>query len=310
MKALRLSTKKLFIIYVALWFLPFLLPPASMAEKGPSEEYVYLLKVEGGRLYRMHDQTSGDKKEMVKKEVRRMELIPPGTMLEIEKGTSVFLTCAGCRVLTLTDKNSPYVVKMGDFKKDASSSSKLMENFTAALKNYIYPDSRPVPKIQLRVRGLHSDVGKTDLCQTLWPPDRSDIMPIDPITLKWRSKSNNFSLEIKELESKAMVYSGKNIMGKSEVPAGIFKPCRRYEWSVVEEKTGNKCKATFTILSKDESSRIIKIINNLMDLLPPETDIETKCRLQAGYLTSEGLHYDAWQWLERNGILQHEESEN
>lgn len=309
MKALRISTKKLSIIYGVLWLLPFLLPSVPMAEKGPSEEYVYLLKVEGGRLYWMTDQRSGGKKEMVKKEVRRMELIPPGTMLEIEKDTSVFLTCAGCRVLRLTDKKGPYVVKMEDFKKEGSSSSKLMENFTVALKNYIYPDSRPVPKIQLKVRGLHSDVEKTDLCQTLWPPDRSDIMHIDPITFKWRSKSNNFSLEIKELESKAMVYSGKNIMKKSEFPAGIFKPGSRYEWFLAEEKTGNKCKATFTILPRDESSRIMKIINDLMDLFPPETDIETRCRLQAGYLTSEGLHYDAWQWLERNGISQHEENE-
>jgi hypothetical protein len=72
----------------------------------------------------------------------------------------------------------------------------------------------------------------------------------------------------------------------------------------VEEKTGEKCSATFALLSKDDSSRIMEIVNNLPQLLPPGTDMETMCRLQAGYLVSEGLNYDALKWLERNGISQ------
>jgi hypothetical protein len=48
----------------------------------------------------------------------------------------------------------------------------------------------------------------------------------------------------------------------------------------------------------------MEIVNNLPTILPPGMDMETRCRLQAGYLVSEGLNYDAWIWLERNGISQ------
>jgi len=72
----------------------------------------------------------------------------------------------------------------------------------------------------------------------------------------------------------------------------------------MEEETGERCRATFVLLSKDESRRIMEVVNDLPALLPSETDMETKCRLQAGYLASEGLHYDAWKWLERHGIPQ------
>jgi hypothetical protein len=72
----------------------------------------------------------------------------------------------------------------------------------------------------------------------------------------------------------------------------------------LDEETGEQCRATFELLPKDESSRIMEVVNHLPDLLPSDTDMETKCRLQAGYLASEGLHYDAWKWLERNGISQ------
>jgi hypothetical protein len=94
------------------------------------------------------------------------------------------------------------------------------------------------------------------------------------------------------------------MLKKIDVPLGIFKPGRRYEWILLEEETGEECHATFALLSKYESSRIMEVVNNLPTLLPSETDMETKCRLQAGYLASEGLHYDAWKWLDRNGISQ------
>jgi len=98
--------------------------------------------------------------------------------------------------------------------------------------------------------------------------------------------------------------SEKTMLKKIEVPSGIFKPGRRYEWFLLEEETGEKCNATFTLLSKNESNRIMEMVDHLPSLLPPVVDMETKCRLQAGYLVSEGLNYDAWKWLERNGISQ------
>ena len=294
------SMKTLLVILGTLWFSTSFLSSASVAKEGTSEEYVYLLKSEGGKIYRIMEQTTRGKKETARKEIRRMELISPGTMLEIEKGASVFLTCGGCRVLNLTHQDSPFVVKMEDFKKEGSTTSKIMEYFTMALNNYIHPDSRPGSKVRLQTRGIQ----KKELCKDLWPADNADIMPIEPIIFKWEGKETHFSLAIKEFRSNTTVYSEKTILKKIEVSSGIFKPGRKYEWSLLEEETGEKCNATFTLLSKNESSRIMEVVNNLPALLPSETDMETKCRLQAGYLVSEGLHYDAWKWLERNGISQ------
>jgi hypothetical protein len=292
--------KMLLLIFSALWLSISFLSSASVAKEGVSEEYVYLLKSEGGKVYQIIEQMKGGKKETARKEIRRMELISPGIMLEIEKGASVFLTCGGCRVLNLTHKDSPFVVKMEDFKKEGSTTSKIMEYFTMALNNYIHPDSRPGSKVRLQTRGFQ----KKGLCKDLWPPDIADIMSIEPIIFKWEGKETHFSLAIKEFGSNATVYSEKTMLNKIEVPLGIFKPGRRYEWFLLGEETGEKCNATFTLLSKDESNRIMEIVDHLPSLLPPGVDMETRCRLQAGYLVSEGLNYDAWKWLERNGISQ------
>ena len=295
----RFFVKTLLVILWALWLIISFLSSASIAKEG-IEEYVYLLKVEGGKVYRITEKTPGDKKESVKKEIRRMELISPGTILEIEKGASVFLTCGGCKVLNLTPKDSPFVVKMEDFKKGGSTTIKIMEYFTMALNHYIHPDSKPSSKVRLGTRGYP----KTGLCRDLWPPDSADIMPTEPITFEWRAKGTHFSLEIREVGSNASIYSEKAMLKKVDVPVEIFRPGRRYEWFLLDEETGEKCSATFVLLSKDECVRIMEIVNNLPTLLPPGIDMETRCRLQAGYFLSEGLSYDAWKWLERNGISQ------
>jgi len=295
--------KKQLIVLGTLCFSLLCSSSASIANEGGSEEYVYLLKSEGGKVFQITEKTAGAKKEWGKKEIRRMELISPGATLEIEKGTSVFLACGGCGVLSLTHKDSPYVVRMKDFKKEGSTRSKITDYFTAALNNYIHPDSRPSSKANLGTRG-YPDVRKREVCKDLWPPEGSDIMLVEPIAFKWETKGIRFFLEIKEFGSNAVVYSEKTMSKKIDVPPGTLKPGRKYEWLLREEGTSEKCEATFAILSKDESSRIMEVVNHLPTLLPPGTDMETKCRLQAGYLLSEGLRYDAWKWLERNGISQ------
>jgi hypothetical protein len=299
----RFSLKVLFLIFSALCLSLSFLPSPSAAKEGESEEYVYLLKAEGGKVYRLVEKAAGGKNEPARKEIRRMELISPGTTLEIEKGVSVSLTCGGCRVLNLTHKDSPYRVKMEDFKNEGSTSSKIMGYFTMALNNYIHPDSKPGSKVHLSTRG-YSGAQQRGLCKDLWPAYNADIMLIEPITFKWGAKGNRFSMEIKDLQKSSTVYSEKTMFKKVDVPPGILKPGRRYEWFLVDEETGQRCRATFALLSKDESSRIMEVVNNLPALLPPETDMETKYRLQAGYLASEGLHYDAWKWLEQNGRSQ------
>ncbi|MCJ7783048.1 MAG: hypothetical protein MUP41_03900, partial [Desulfobacterales bacterium] len=267
--------KILLVVWGIFWFSISFLSTASIANEGVPEEYVYLLKSEGGKIYRITEKITGNKKEWVKKEIRRMELISPGTTLEIEKGASVFLACGGCSVLNLTHKDSPYVVRMKDFKKEGSTKSKIAEYFTAALNNYIHPDSRAGSKANLGTRGYP----KMGLCKDLWPPDTADIMPIEPITFKWRAKGTRFFLEIKEFGSNATVYSEKTMLKKIDIPLGIFKPGRRYEWFLLEEGTGEKCNATFAILSKDKASRIMEVVDILPTLLPSGMDMETKCRL-------------------------------
>jgi len=276
---------------------------ASIATEDASEEYVYLVKSEGGKIYRIAEKAAGGQKEGVKKEIRRMELIPSGTTLEVEKGASVFLSCSGCSVLNLTDKDSPYVVRMKDLKKEGSTKSKITEYFTAALHHYIHPDERPGSKTNLGTRG-DPTVRKMGLCRDLWPADNEDLMPVAPLTFKWETKGTRFSLEIKEFGSHSPVFSERTTSKKIDVPLRIFKPGRKYEWSLSEEETMERCHATFTILSKEEFGRIMEVVNQLPTVLPPGMDREAKCRLQAGYLLSEGLHYDAWKWLERNGISQ------
>jgi len=295
--------KNLFLILGTLWLCTSFLSSASIANEDASEEYVYLVKSEGGKIYRIAEKTAGDQKEWVKKEIRRMELIPSGTTLEIEKGASVFLSCSGCSILNLTHKDSPYVVRMKDLKREGSTKSKITEYFTAALHHYIHPDERPGSKTNLGTRG-ETTVRKMGSCRDLWPADNEDIMPVEPLTFKWETKGTRFSMEIKEFGSPSAIFSEKTTLKKIDVPLRIFKPGRKYEWSLLEEETLEKCHATFAILSKEESSRIMEVVNQLPTVLPPGTDREAKCRLQAGYLLSEGLHYDAWKWLERNGITQ------
>ena len=284
---------------------PLFFSSASIAIEEASEEYVYLVKSEGGKIFRIAEKAAGNQKEWVKKEIRRMELIPSGATLEIEKGASVFLTCSGCSVLNLTHKDSPYAVRMKDFKREGSTKSKITEYFTTALQHYIHPDERPGSKTNLGTRG-EPTVRKTGLCRNLWPADNEDVLLVESLTFKWEAKGTRFSLEIKELGTDTPVFSEKTTLKKIDLPLRIFKPGRRYEWSLGEEETSEKCHAVFAILSKNESSRIMEIVNQLPTVLPSGMDGETKCRLQAGYLLSEGLHYDAWKWLERNGIAQQE----
>jgi hypothetical protein len=280
----------------------FLLGPGAIPEVRAAEEYVYLLEAEGGKVFQVTEQTVGDRKETVKKEIRRMELIPPGTLVEVEKGGSAFLTCAGCKVLNLTDQNSPLAVKMEDFRKKETPTGKMVQFFDSALKNFIHPDSKPSARIRFTTRG--PDDQKTKECRTLWPPDGSDIMAIDPVTFKWELAGPHVSFSVQDLTLRKVVYAREISLPRINVPAQVFHAGRRYEWSLEGKPTGEKCNAAFKILTEMEFSSLMKIIQDLPNLLPDGIDRETKGRLQAGYLLAEGYVYDAWQWLERNGISQ------
>jgi hypothetical protein len=52
----RVFMKTFFVILGIFWFYTSLLSPLSIAKEGGSEEYVYLLKSEGGKVYRIMEQ--------------------------------------------------------------------------------------------------------------------------------------------------------------------------------------------------------------------------------------------------------------
>ncbi len=271
----------------------------SIAEDKTSEEYVYAFKIEGGKVYRVVRQTGSDKEETLKKEIRRMEIIPSGANIEIERGASVSLTSTGCGIVNLAHKDSPYSVNMNDFNREASVMSKAAKYFKKALKEFIYPDSRLGARRFMKVRSFDTK------CMNTWPVDNSYILPIGEfINLGWRSEETRFLIKINELNNQDIIYSGKTSSDKIAISKEKFKHGRTYTWSLTEEDTGKTCTADFTLLSKDESEEILNTLNEITSLLPFETDNETRCRLQAGYLRSEALEYSAWQWLELKKIIQ------
>lgn len=267
------------------------------ASEKASEEYVFALEVEGQITY----QAVGDKGETLKKNVRRMEPIPPGTVLEIEKDASVSLTCPGCNVVNLTSKNSPYTVKMSDFKQLRPITSQIAKSFWRAIKNYISPETMPRLRVETGVRGSW----ESQQCRGFWPSNNEKILPIaESIIFEWDLDCNYFALEIKDFETKEMIFSEITKSTQISIPVRLFKSGKRYEWLLIRERPGKSRSATFMILAEEESTRIMETFHDLPSLLPAETDKETRYRLQAGYLSSEGLDYAAWQWLIMKGISQ------
>ena len=103
--------KWLVAIFLPIFFYPYPL----WGGQAESEDYVFVLKVDGGTLFRIVEKVNGKEKELVKEEVKRMEVLYPNTVLFIDEGVSVSLACAGCSPVNLSHKDNPYTVKMADF---------------------------------------------------------------------------------------------------------------------------------------------------------------------------------------------------
>lgn len=291
--------KPLMVIYMSALFVLVFSPCASIAEENTSEEYVYALKVKGGIYYKSSQQADDAKKETDKRQVRRMEIIYPGTVLEIEKGASISLTRCGSKIINPgnKDEDSSYTVNLSDFKRDGSISGRLLQRFLASLINFVHPGSNPGQKVHIKVRTGNE-------CKNNLPSDYAKIMVTEePVTFLLQQEGSNFSLKIKEFDSGEIIYSKEATTNRIDVPIETFTPGKAYEWFTKNIKTGVICNASFTLLSKDDSIKIIKALNELTSLLPEEADAETRFRFQAGYLISEGLEYDAWRLLDRNGVF-------
>ncbi len=286
------------IILFAVLYLILFLSDNFTIKAWALENYVYVYKIEGGSLYKLIPQPDGVKRKLV----RRMEVIEPGAILEIDKDASVTLTCAGCSILYLTHKNNPYEVKMTDFKKDRTNSTKkLREYFIDALGKFIDP-SELGQQIEIKVRA-----GASNSCKNFLPgllPTNKILFPTENhVTFKWGKRGTTL-LEIKEGAGNESVYSEETSLNSLEVAAKKFNPGRVYKWSLLEKKSGQKCESNFQLLSKDESKELEKNMNDIVTLLPDNVDTETKYRLQAGYLRFNDLEYDAWNWLKIHGVSQ------
>jgi hypothetical protein len=288
--------KMLSCLFLAVLFAAGFSQGNAAASEKASEEYVFALEVEGQITY----QTIGDKGETIKKNVRRMEPIASGAVLEIERDASVSLTCPGCNVVNLTSKNSPYRVKMSDFRQVRPVTSQIAKSFWRAIKNYISPETMPRLRVETGVRGSW----EPQQCRGFWPSKNEKILPIaESIIFEWDLDCNYFALEIKDLETKDMIFSEITKSNKIYVPFRFFKAGKKYEWILIRERPGKSRSSIFMLLAEEESTGIMKTFHDLPSLLPAETDNETRYRLQAGYLSSEGLDYAAWQWLRLKGIL-------
>lgn len=264
----------------------------SMSGDIKENEYVYVLAVDGENVFRITNQALGNKKK-----IRIKECIYPGAVIEIGKDATITLACSNSgRILVKTRKDNLYTVNMKEFEWDSSVVKTLIEFVKKAIGDAIFPDEAGPQRILVsKGPGLYN---------CLWPPDKAKILTTkEPITFKWILNGSNFSLEIKDNKGNT-IYSKETSANKMDVPIKTFKPGGIYTWSLKKEGKEVESKTTFTLLSEDESSSIMKTLDDISSLLPKEVDNETRYRFQAGYLRSEDLLYDAWQLLERNGISQ------
>lgn len=286
------------IIFLNVLCVVIFLSNHSIAGDVKENDYVYVMAVNGENVFRITDQASGKEEK-----IRIKECIYPGAVIKIGKDATITLACSSSgRILVKTHKDSPYTVNMKEFEWDRSVVKTLIESIIRAIGEAISPDETGPQRILV--------TRKPGLCNRLWPPEEVKILTTkEPVTFEWILDGGNFSLEIKD-DKEHTIYSKETFANKMDVPIKTFKPGGKYTWSLKKEGKDIGCKTTFTLLSDDESSSIMKTLDDISSLLPEGIDKETRCRLLAGYLRSEDLIYDAWQWLESNGIIQEQTKKN
>ncbi len=237
------------------------------------------------------------------KQVGVMEKIPQGASLKIPKNGSVFLSRIGYKTIDLTSADSPYTVDAGKFEKDDSIGEKTMEHLGDAVKYFVYRDSDPLSVVRHVVTG-DSVEGDSSCRSNLRPINKTDILYRDgeSLTLKWDLPGQEYYFGLYENYSHTVVYQDTLSAGKVEIPMNALAQGKKYIWSVSEVKTGAKCSAVFRMLGEEESAEIMENLNNLRAHLPAGANQETRSRMQAAYLASELLIYDAWRLLEQHGI--------
>jgi hypothetical protein len=283
--------KWIIAVFCPIFFYPYLL----WGGQAESDDYVFVLRIEGGKLYKFIEKDNREKKELVKEEVQRMEILYPNTVLFIDEGVSVSLACAGCSPLNLSHKDNPYAVKMADFTRDRSKARTLALSLRDALLYFIYPDSKPRLPIQVKARGWPFFAP--------WPPEGARILSLgEPISFRWPTTGGSFSLEIWEADTKNVIFQKNNISQGTDVPFVRFKPGKKYEWALTDEITNHQDQASFELIAESETIQVSQKSKEILEVLPREIDEETRFRLRAGYLHSQGFTYDAWRLLEMKSL--------
>ena len=134
-------------------------------------------------------------------------------------------------------------------------------------------------------------------------PSGTIIAINNSINFSWTPAISIDSLQIEEKNTHRIIYKNNKISANGiDLPFKIFKAGTEYIWQVRDKETKVSYKESFSLLQKDARDKIINTLKQLDSILPPEAGQEIRYRLQAGYLMSENLPYDAWQCLHSHGV--------
>jgi hypothetical protein len=274
-----------------------LISAVDTAGASGAEEYVYAADIKGSVYYHQASDTKDPSGKL-----RSMQILYPGTVLEITKRSTVSLTCPQCKTLTLTEGESPYILDMKDFAKSDLKLQDAARHFAAALKNFVYPESKQGRIIHPKVRGPEGSPVTTPKSILMQPA--GIIIPMgESITFIWTPTDSTVSIRIRESRSRIAIYSEDKITAnRISINAGNVAAGRSYTWYLKEEGSDRIYEENFTLLPADDRKRIMKTLDEIGFMVPVVVSQENRYRLQAGYLNSEHFPYDAWHWLDSHGI--------
>lgn len=277
------------MLYLSATVLLAVISPCHGSAEDMTEAYIY--KIENGSVFMAG--STGKQAGTDAREVKRMELLPDGAELLLQGNTAAYITCPGCNVVRITPKESPYKVDAGSLKKDESKSLKALSYLKSALKDFVYPDSKIGRRAFMHVRGV-GEAETNDVCASVMPQDYEDILPMGKsVAFRWDMPGERFRIEIKNISSNQPVFQQETKEQSIKVPMSSFAQGYVYNWVVANEKKSVTCSSSFSVLSTGEAEKIEKNINAVLELLPKDVDEDTRLRVKAGYLLSEGFGYEA-----------------
>lgn len=278
------------IYFCMVFFSP--LSRSIAAQTSAEGDFVYVLGLEGNACdsITVENDTHANN-------VRIMQMLQPETVLNIAKNCQISLTCANCNVIKLTESDSPYTIQMSKFKQENPKFKEISKYLYVALTNFIYPDVNWGTFIYPRVKKY------VDKPISSLHPSGTIIAINNSINFSWTPAISIDSLQIEEKNTHRIIYKNNKISDNGiDLPFKIFKAGTKYIWQVRDKETKVSYKESFSLLKKDARDKIINTLKQLDSILPPEAGQEIRYRLQASYLMSKNLPYDAWQYLHSHGV--------